>query len=394
MKLFACQHCDNVLYFENTVCERCGHRIGYLPEKEVMSAVEPEGPNWSALADPGTLYRFCANWEQHACNWMVEASSPSPYCRACQHNRTIPDVSDPARHTMWTRIEEAKRRLFYSLIKLQLPLPTPGSGDLQPLVFDFLADPPDRKEIMTGHEHGTVTISLTEADDSEREKLRNSMNEPYRTLLGHFRHEVGHFYWDRLVRDEGRIESFRALFGDESVDYGESLNRYYANGPLPNWQASYVSAYATMHPWEDFAETWAHYLHIVDTLEMAYAFSLSVAPRIRTDETLSAVVDRNAYRASSMEALLEAWLPITFAVNSLNRAMGQPDLYPFIVSAQAAQKLGYIHDLVRAKRPDTAQKATTGKSPSKSAVDGPRRERRGFAALWSNAMSSLRGSQA
>jgi hypothetical protein len=394
MKLFACQHCGNLLYFENTSCERCGHKIGYLPELETMSAVEPEGASWSALADPKTLYRFCANWEQHACNWMVEADSPSPYCRACQHNRTIPDVSDPERHVLWKRIEEAKRRLFYSLIKLRLPLPTPASGDPQPLVFDFLADPPDRKEIMTGHEHGAITISLTEADDSEREKVRTSMREPYRTLLGHFRHEVGHFYWDRLVRDAGELESFRELFGDEREDYGDALNRYYASGPAPNWQASYVSAYATMHPWEDFAETWAHYLHIIDTLEMAYAFSLSVAPRIGAEEGQSAMVDRNPYKTGSIETLLEAWLPLTFAVNSLNRAMGQPDLYPFVISAPAVRKLGYIHDLVRAKRSDATQKAAAAAAKSKSAVDGTRRERRGIAALWSNAMSSLRGSQA
>lgn len=395
MKLFACQSCGHLLYFENTSCERCGHKIGYLPEKEMMSAVEPQGANWTALADAQTLYRFCANWEQHACNWMVEADSQSPYCRACQHNRTIPDVSDPARHNLWKRIEEAKRRLFYSLIKLRLPLPTPGSGDPQPLVFDFLADPPDRKEIMTGHEHGAITISLTEADDSEREKVRTSMREPYRTLLGHFRHEVGHFYWDRLVRDAGELESFRELFGDEREDYNEALNRYYQTGPAANWQASYVSAYATMHPWEDFAETWAHYLHIIDTLEMAYAFSLSVAPRIGADEGLSAVVDRNPYKATSVESLLDAWLPITFAVNSLNRAMGQPDLYPFVISAPAVRKLGYIHDLVRAKRFDANKKAASSSATqSKSAVDGTRRERRGIAALWSNAMSSLRGSQA
>jgi hypothetical protein len=219
------------------------------------------------------------------------------------------------------------------------------------------------------------------------------MNEPYRTLLGHFRHEVGHFYWDRLVRDEGRIDSFRALFGDESADYGEALNRYYATGAAPNWQMNYVSAYATMHPWEDFAETWAHYLHIVDTLEMAYAFSLSVAPRIGTDEGLTAIVDRNPYKAATVEALLEAWLPITFAVNSLNRAMGQPDLYPFVISAPAVQKLGYIHELVHAKRAD-AGPAKTRAAPTKGAVEGTLRERRGIAALWSSAVASLRGTSA
>lgn len=346
MKLFACQSCGNPLYFENTRCERCQHLTGYLPDHEVLSAVEPDGDKWIALADPQKLYRFCANWELHACNWLVPSDAGTTLCRACQHNRVIPDISDPARHALWKRVEEAKRRLVYSLIKLKLPLPSIASGEQSPLVFDFLADAPERN-VMTGHEDGVVTISLREADDVAREQARASLHEPYRTLLGHFRHEVGHFYWDRLVRDGGQLESFRAVFGDESEDYNVALQRYYDNGPLPNWQQSYVSAYATMHPWEDFAETWAHYLHIVDTLEMAYAFHLSVNPRI--EEAPSATVDRSPYRATSVETLVEAWLPITFAVNSLNRSMGQPDLYPFVISEQAMAKLQYVHDLIRGK---------------------------------------------
>jgi hypothetical protein len=344
MKLFACQSCGNPLYFENTRCERCHHLTGFVPDLEIMSAVEPDGDKWISLADPDQRYRFCANWEIHACNWMVRADAGTPLCRACQHNRTIPDIADPARHALWTRVEEAKRRLVYTLIKLKLPLPSTASGEQSPLVFDFLADAPERK-VMTGHEDGIITISLQEADDVVREQLRTSLHEPYRTLLGHFRHEVGHFYWDRLVRDGGELESFRAVFGDESEDYGTALQRYYDNGPAPNWQQNYVSAYATMHPWEDFAETWAHYLHIVDTLEMAYAFNLSVNPRI--EEAPSATVDRNPYRAPDVATLMEAWLPITFAVNSLNRSMGQPDLYPFVISLPAQAKLQYVQDLIR-----------------------------------------------
>lgn len=203
MKLFKCQKCSNLLYFENRTCERCGATTGYIPRLEVLSAVEPTGPNWAALADPGPLYRFCANWERHACNWLVEASSATPYCRACQHNRTIPDVSDPKHHAMWITMERAKRRLFYSLMKLELPLPLPGAPGVQALEFEFLTDEPG-KRVMTGHDNGNITISLREADDAEREKLRTGMHEPYRTLLGHFRHEVGHFYWDILVRDGGQ----------------------------------------------------------------------------------------------------------------------------------------------------------------------------------------------
>ena len=344
MKLFECQSCGNPLYFENVKCERCRRETGYLPDLVLMSAVEPEGVNWRALADPERLYRFCANWEQQACNWMVPADSSTPYCRACQHNRTIPDISNSARHLLWRRMEEAKRRLLYSLIKLKLPTPSLATGEQEPLVFDFLADEADQK-ILTGHEDGVVTISLQEADDAARESMRASLHEPYRTLLGHFRHEVGHFYWDKLVRDGGQIDSFRAAFGDERADYQQALDAYYQNGPAQNWQEKFVSAYATMHPWEDFAETWAHYLHIVDTLEMAYAFNLSVNPRV--EEAPSTVVDRNPYTVQNVDALIQSWLPVTFAVNSLNRSMGQPDLYPFVISPKTVQKLQYVHDLIR-----------------------------------------------
>jgi len=346
MKLFKCQSCSNLLYFENRTCQCCGSTTGYIPRLEVLSAVEPAGSNWIARADPGQLYRFCANWERHACNWLTEVGSATPYCRACQHNRTIPNVSNPAHHAMWIAMERAKRRLFYSLMKLALPLPLPGNPGVQALEFEFLTDEPGKK-VMTGHENGVITISLREADDAERERLRRGMGEPYRTLLGHFRHESGHFYWDALVQNGGHIDGFRAMFGDDRQIYDDKLKSYYASGPLKNWQQSFVSAYATMHPWEDFAETWAHYLHIVDTLEMAYAFGMTLSPRLAHDEALDANIQTNPYRAETIEELIDAWLPVSFAANNLNRTMGQPDLYPFIISKPVIEKLGYIHHLIR-----------------------------------------------
>jgi hypothetical protein len=361
VKLFECQNCGNPLYFENTKCERCRLQTGYLPDLEVVSAVRPEGSSWIALANMDTRYRFCANWELHACNWMVPADAQTAFCRACQHNRTIPDISDPTRHLLWRKMEEAKRRLIYSLIKLRLPTPSLASGAKEPLVFDFLADLPEQR-IMTGHDAGVITMSLSEADDAARERLRASLHEPYRTLLGHFRHEVGHFYWGALVGNGGHVESFRALFGDERADYQAALQNYYTQGPAPNWSEAYVSAYATMHPWEDFAETWAHYLHIVDTLEMAYAFHLSINPRV--EDAPSATVDRSPYNAADVATLMKAWLPVTFAVNSLNRSMGQPDLYPFVISAPAVAKLQYVHDLIRGNlsRPEVTSTEPTSRA--------------------------------
>ncbi len=347
MKIFSCQTCAHVVFFENTSCERCKSVLGYLPDLETISSVAAEGPAWVASADPEPRYRFCANWELHACNWMVAADDPISYCRACRHNRGVPDLSNAAYRLRWQRIEGAKRRLFYSLIKFGLPLPTANSGAEEPLVFEFLSNMPGGQTVMTGHDNGVITISLDEADDAAREKLRSEMAESYRTLLGHFRHEVGHFYWDVLVRDRNEFDAFREVFGDERPDYAEALARHYAEGTPTNWHEAFVSAYATTHPWEDFAETWAHYIHIVDTLEMAYAFGLSLSPRVDVNAELAASVDGNPYRMKSLDAILAGWVPVTAAVNNLNRSMGQPDLYPFVLSPVVVGKLRYIHALIR-----------------------------------------------
>jgi hypothetical protein len=275
---------------------------------------------------------------------MVAADGGERYCRACRHNRTIPDISDPLRHRLWQKIEDAKRRLFYSLIRLDLPTPTVASGDPEPLLFDFLAEPEaDGLHVVTGHNSGLITISLSEADDAARERIRAQMGEPYRTLLGHFRHEVGHFYWDRLVRDTPAIDACRGLFGDERADYGAALQRHYAAGPPADWMASYVSAYATSHAWEDWAETFAHYLHIVDTLEMGRAVGLRVSLEKRAQPTAIAF---DPYSAGDVGELIDAWVPVSIAANSLNRAMGQPDLYPFVLSPAVIGKLGLVHALV------------------------------------------------
>jgi hypothetical protein len=279
---------------------------------------------------------------------MVPADSANALCAACCHNRTIPDITDPTNHRRWQKVEAAKRRLIYSLIKLRLPLPTVASGEREPLVFDILSDVSPGEKAVTGHDAGVITISLSEADDATREQNRVSMGEAYRTLLGHFRHEVGHYYWNKLVRDGGHIESCRAVFGDDRLDYGTALQRHYAEGPPSGWQDIVITAYASTHPWEDFAETFAHYIHIADTLETASSFGIRISPKI-DNGTLEANTDFDSYGANNFTALINAWAPLTFVVNSLNRSMGQPDLYPFALSPPAVDKLGYIDMLVHAK---------------------------------------------
>jgi hypothetical protein len=350
MKLFNCQHCGQIIYFENNVCEKCTHRLGYLPEIASLSAVEPRDNAWFALADKNNIYRFCANAEFDTCNWLLDDAAADMYCISCRHNRTIPDISVQSNLMAWRKIESAKRRLFYSLLRLKLPLHGRNGSADQPLTFDFLAAPSQGKgpKVLTGHDDGVITLALDEADDVERETRRNAMHEPYRTLLGHFRHEVGHYYWDRLVRDEGRLEACRRVFGDDRLDYEQALKTHYANGAPSDWQTQFISSYATSHPWEDFAETWAHYLHIVDTLEMAGAFGLSTRPVLVKSGDLDAKVDFDAYAVLDMAQLINTWIPVSNALNSLSRTMGQPDLYPFVLAPPVVEKLGTIHQLIHA----------------------------------------------
>jgi hypothetical protein len=349
VKLFECQHCGQLLYFENTRCEHCGHVLGYLPERTVLSALSPAGDNrWRPLATADQLVMFCANASYGACNWLVPADGTQPFCGACRLNRTIPSLDRAENLVLWQRLEGAKHRLVYGLLRLGLPVVSQVE-DPAGLAFDFLADPDpswlEGPQVMTGHDQGLITINIAEADDAERERRRQDMAEPYRTLLGHFRHEVGHYYWDQLVQGKGWQEPFRELFGDERQDYGASLDAHHANGPPAYWQQHFVSAYASAHPWEDWAETWAHYLHLVDTLETAHAFNLRIRPEAGADPALAMAADFDPYGHPDFDALIATWLPLTYAVNSLNRSMGQPDLYPFALAQAVVAKLRFVHDL-------------------------------------------------
>jgi hypothetical protein len=322
-----------------------------LPDRGTISALEPlPDGGWQALATKARRYRFCKNQEFGVCNWMVPARGKEEFCAACRHNQTIPDLTLPENIELWRKLEIAKHRLFYTLLKLGLPLANRADDPEHGLAFDFLAEASQThgQRVMTGHDNGLITLAVKEADDAERERIRTSMGEPYRTLLGHFRHESGHYFWDVLVRDGGKLESFRAVFGDEQQDYAAALQAHYTNGPPPDWQQNFVSTYASSHPWEDFAETWAHYMHIIDTLETARAFGLKVQARPGRRTELVASLDFDPHNAASIEQLIDAWLPLAFAVNSLNRSMGIADLYPFVLSPTAIGKLGYVHGLVHA----------------------------------------------
>lgn len=359
MRLFACDSCDQVVHFDNRQCVRCGHRLGFLPDDLKMHALEPSDDAWQLAAEPQRKVRFCANAGLDICNWLIPAEGEGEFCVACHYNRLVPNTNTQDGIERWRRISQAQRHLFYSLLRWRLSPPDRTEDPAGGLVFDFLEDEVQSDgnvvPAMTGHDEGVIAIRAAEADDLTREQARASMNEPYRTLLGHFRHEIGHFVWNKLVRDRDAFEGFRAVFGDERQDYGLALQDHYQNGAPPDWQLSFISTYATAHPWEDFAECFAHYLHIVDTLETARGFGIAIDPR--GHEEMAAEVDFDPYRSASAEQLVSAWIPLSVAINAIQRSMGQPDSYPFVLSPPVVAKLEYLHRLIQARVAERRQEA-------------------------------------
>jgi len=272
----------------------------------------------------------CANRLLIGCNWAV--NDDGRYCPSCRLTRTIPSLQTERNVLLWRRVEESKRRLLYDLKRLTLPL---GRDGRKGIAFDILADDLGQP-VMTGHLDGLITLSLSEADDAMREMRRALFREPYRTLLGHFRHEVGHFYWELLVDNTRLHRAFRLLFGDESAEYRTSIERYHARTVRDYDHSGFISEYATSHPWEDWAETFAHFLHIVSTLDSASSLPLSVDSR--SHETF-----QDPYMESDFEALLASWTPVAYTMNELNRSMGLGDAYPFDLSPAVKGKLHFVH---------------------------------------------------
>ena len=345
MRNFHCDNCGQAVFFENVSCERCHRVLAYLPDEETIAALERRNDGLMQ-SKSGKTYRLCTNYEQHhVCNWAIRSDDPNPLCNSCRLTSVIPQLSKPENLFAWNKLEAAKRRLVYSLHAQGLPIHNRMDDPSHGLVFKFMADGPNGKRVLTGHDEGVITLNIDEADDVVREQRRISMHEPYRTLLGHFRHEIGHYYWDVLVKGSPRLHAFRERFGNEEIDYQSALKEHYANGPRPDWRAHFVSAYASVHPWEDWAETWAHYMHMTDTLETAGCCGLSLHPN-RNDEPLLNQLPCKPARELSFDQIIAGWFPLTYALYNLNRGMGLVDLYPFILPPPAIDKLRFVHETI------------------------------------------------
>ncbi len=311
VKAFRCRVCDNQLHFENSACDSCGTALAFSRDERAIVPLNAEG----TYADPdGMVWHVCANQKISGCTWLARIQGG--LCFSCELTRTRPNDADAVGMLEFRQAEEAKRHLVIELDMLGFPIRSKEEDPEQGLAFDLLSSV--KENVVIGHQNGLITIDLAESDDSYREKVRAKLAEPYRTMLGHFRHEVGHYYeWQLVVGD--LIEQAQALFGDESKDYQAEIDRHYSEGPPAGWEDDYISTYATMHPFEDFAETWAHFLHISDTLDTASEFGLtSVAP--------------SAF-SSFRDLVNGVWVPLTTALNQINRSMGKDDLYPFVIPA-------------------------------------------------------------
>ena len=325
MRSFSCT-CGNRVYYENDRCLACGAELAFEVENLTLRPVRPGDEH-------------CANRAAlKTCNWLVSRPGDA-FCKACALNEIVPDLSDRRRIKLYYEVEKAKRRLLFTLLALGLPVE--GRDERRDgLAFHILADarldgvdldPAGDEAVVTGHLEGLITINLLEADPHLRERMRMAMNESYRALLGHFRHESGHYYWQRLVRDDP--SEFREVFGDERKPYPEALETYYRDGPPADWQHSFINAYAASHPLEDFAECWAHYLHMVDTLQTAAEHGLAIEGRLMGDPFAN---------DAGFGSMVDDWRAVAEVVNDLNRSLGLGDAYPFGISYGAALKLSYV----------------------------------------------------
>ncbi|RRQ50439.1 hypothetical protein DZC72_07785 [Maribacter algicola] len=346
MKLFQCSKCGNTVVFENNLCVSCGHYLAYSSYYNQMVSLEPNRSEWAIPSLNGETYKYCANNLHGICNWLIPIDNNSEFCLACSLNRTIPDLSYQKNQEHWKQIEFAKHRLVYQLLRLKLPIVNKGEDPETGLCFDFLS-PKNKNNLKTGHAHGVITILISEADAVTREKVKEKMEERYRTMLGHFRHEVGHYYWDILIRtDENVLSGFREIFGNDMVPYDGALQNYYLNGPRQDWQNFHISKYASSHPWEDWAETWSHYLHLMDTLETAYNFGLKTTPNLQGTHRLGFNADFDPYYENDFPTILKTGIALFYSLNSMNRSMGKDDAYPFIISEPVKTKLTFIHNLL------------------------------------------------
>lgn len=339
MKSFECSVCGQVLFFDNSQCLRCSSELGYEPGSGLLDVVDLDG-----------AFRTCANRTVAACNWLVALDDPEELCVSCRLTTVRPNDLEQDALARFADAETAKRRLLHQLGALGLEIVGKESDAERGVAFEFRSSA--RESVTTGHDGGVITLDLSESDDAHRERVRQDLGEPYRTVLGHLRHEIGHYYWPRLVVDAGHTAAFRAVFGDERSSYQAALDEHYGSGDEAiesaggtgdaPWVDTHVSEYATMHPWEDWAETFAHYLHIRAGLDTANSFGFVLGEPALT-ASRDALADDTGV---SVGPMVQAWLGTTLVMNAMSRSLGTGNHYPFVLSPTVITKLDFVHQVV------------------------------------------------
>jgi hypothetical protein len=333
MRIFTCPDSGEALFFQNIACAS-GTEVAYDPDQGVFV----------------TEFTPCANRAPIACNWMAEGEGG--LCRACAMTEVIPDTSTPQNRALWSEAELAKRWVLANLTRWGWF--TEADEGRRP-VFKLLSEQTASGEapVTMGHADGVVTINVTEADPAERVRRRVELGEPLRTMIGHFRHELGHFFFQRLSERPGFVEAFRATFGDERSDYAAALQRHYAEGAPAGWQQTHISAYSTAHPHEDWAECFAHLLHLADIVDSF------VASGLRSDD--APATDYDPYAERNADRLITFGAELGIALNHVNRSMGLVDIYPFVLTPPIRAKLAFVHVQMHAARPEAdASEASRG----------------------------------
>jgi hypothetical protein len=346
MQPFSCDVCGQIVFFDNSTCLKCGSSLGYVrADRRLVALTHDQGGIVGAVQrvdEPGPVYRLCANQAVARCNWLLAPDDPAELCESCRLTTVRPSDDRIDAIQAFADAEMAKRRLLFQLDVLGLPAVAQRDDQARGVAFEFLSS--RDQQVTTGHDGGVITLDLSESDDAHREFVRQQMGEAYRTVLGHLRHEIGHYYWPILVVDSGRVDDFRQLFGDERISYQDALDRHYSSGPSVDtatapWVGTHVSQYATMHPWEDWAETFAHYLHIRDGLHTARSYGITIGEPALTAARNSHTPDDE----TAIEQTVQAWLGLTFGLNAMSRSIGEGDLYPFVLSAEVISKLDFVH---------------------------------------------------
>jgi hypothetical protein len=341
MQPFPCSVCQQLLFFENSKCLRCGSKVGYLPEAAQLVALRSVGSRFERIDGQPGCYRHCSNRQVARCNWMIAEDDVAKRCASCRLTSVRPNDTEVDSLNAFADAEAAKRRLLHQLVALGLPVIDRSVDVVRGVAFELLSS--RGRNVITGHDSGVITLDLSESDDAHREFVRQQLGEPYRTVLGHVRHEIGHYYWPSLVEQNEFVKEFRGLFGDEREPYDEALVRYYEQGDA-DWSGTHVSKYATMHPWEDWAETFAHYLHIDAGLVTAELMGLAVGEPAQSAGQ-QAWTTRDHITIGEM---VQSWLGLTLALNAMARSIGQSDLYPFVLSPEVVEKLDFVHRCIRA----------------------------------------------